>query len=287
MRSQIDMHTHSIASDGTFTPAKVAQKVQEAGLKAWALTDHDNVNGIAEAAMASDELGLEFVPGIEISAEFPRPGWMHVLGYFVDYEDAEFLKALEDLQESRRDRNPRIIAKLNELGLAITMEEVQEEAGGPGAQVGRPHFAAVMVAKGLVSSTQEAFDNYLAKGKPAYAEKRRLSAKESVELILSAGGIPVLAHPFSLMKDDGEPLAQVLKELEGYGLMGVEAHYPLHDPEFTQRLLDLAQELDLIVTGGSDFHGATKPEIQLGSGREDNLVLEYGLLDGLKLKRPQ
>ena len=283
MTSQIDLHSHSTASDGSLPPAQVAALAALTGLKAWALTDHDNVDGLAEADKAAQQLGVEFVPGVELSAEYPRPGSMHMLGYFVDYNDDSFCKTLEELKQHRRNRNPRIIAKLQELGMNITMEEVQEKAGGPEAQVGRPHFAAVLIEKGYATSTQEVFDKYLARGRPGYAEKRRLTPKESIDLIHSAGGLAVLAHPFSLDREEAQ-LKELVAELDDHDLDGIEVYYSKHDPQETQLYLDLAAEFDLAVTGGSDFHGGSKPDIELGHGKDGNLDLGYDLLEALKAR---
>jgi len=283
MTSEIDLHSHSTASDGSLPPAEVAKLAHKTGLRAWALTDHDNVAGLAEAAEAAKGLGVEFIPGVELSAEFPRPGSMHMLGYFVDYNDEKFRDTLEELKQHRRNRNPRIVTKLQELGMDITMEEVQAKAGGPDAQVGRPHFAAVLIEKGYATTTQEVFDKYLARGRPGYAEKRRLTPKESIDLIHAAGGLAVLAHPFSLERDEPQ-LRQLIAELTEAGLDGLEVHYSKHDQEETRLYLDLAQEFDLAVTGGSDFHGGSKPDIQLGHGKDGNLDLGYELVEGLKAR---
>ena len=283
MTSEIDLHSHSTASDGSLPPTQVAALAALTGLKAWALTDHDNVDGLAEADKAAQQLGVEFVPGVELSAEYPRPGSMHMLGYFVDYNDDSFCKTLEELKQHRRNRNPRIIAKLQELGMNITMEEVQEKAGGPEAQVGRPHFAAVLIEKGYAETTQEVFDKYLARGRPGYAEKRRLTPKESIDLIHSAGGLAVLAHPFSLDREEAQ-LKELVAELDDHDLDGIEVYYSKHDQEETQLYLDLAAEFDLAVTGGSDFHGASKPDIELGHGKDGNLDLGYDLLERLKAR---
>ncbi len=286
MTFTIDLHSHSTASDGSLPPAEVAALAKDAGLRAWALTDHDNVDGQAEAAAAAARLGVEYVPGLEISAEFPRPGSMHILGYYIDHTDPEFLTMLEELKQNRRNRNPRIVARLQELGLDITMEEVQAKAGGPGAQVGRPHFAAALIEKGHAATTQEAFDMYLARGRPGYAEKRRLTPRESIELIHRAGGLAVLAHPFTLGRDEVE-LRRLIRQMRGWGLDGLEVHYPRHTPEQTALYLALADEFELAITGGSDFHGAAKPDIRLGSGYNNNLSLDYGLVEGLKARLRQ
>ena len=277
----IDMHTHTTASDGSYSPRELVQMAGDIGLEALAVTDHDSLDGLPEALEAGKNLGLEVVKGIEISAEF-TPGTMHILGYDLDHSHEALNNKISTLQEARRTRNPRIISRLNDMGMDITMEEVTAAAGG--GQVGRPHFAKVMLEKGYIGTTKEAFNKYLAKGGPAYIEKFRLSPRESLELILEAGGLPVLAHPFSLKFDTEAGLESQIAELVEYGLVGLEVYYSEHTPEMSQSYLRLAKKYDLAPTGGSDFHGVTKGAIKLGTGKGD-LAVPYSLLAGLRSKR--
>lgn len=257
-----DLHAHTAASDGDLTPTELVALAVELGLGALGVTDHDTVGGLAEALAAAEAAGLPLAPGVEISAEF-SPGTMHILGYFVDHTNPRLLEALEDLRGGRDVRNRKIIRKLNELGMAVTYEEWRRAAGED--SVGRPQLARLLVHKGYVGDTQAAFDDYLAKGAPAYYDRLRLSAEESVKLILDAGGLPVLAHPY-LCKLDDSSLDLLVQRLKAAGLAGIEAFYSTHTKDRTSYYLELAGRYGLLVTGGSDFHGAAKPEVKLGTG---------------------
>ena len=244
----IDLHMHSTCSDGTFSPAGLVREVKAAGVTHMALTDHDTVAGLAEAREEAARQGVAFLGGLEISAEL-QPGTMHILGYGFDESSAHLQERLEHVRRARRERNPKIIAKLNALGFEIRMEEVAAKAGGE--VLGRPHFAQVLLDKGYVESTQEAFDKYLAKGKPAYMDKERLSPRESVSVIRAAGGVAVLAHPLQLKARNDEELEAIVKGLADAGLQGMECYYRNHTPEVTQKLLLLAKRFGLVATGGS------------------------------------
>jgi len=259
----IDLHTHSTASDGTYSPAELVRLAVREGLKALALTDHDTVEGLAEAEAEAERQGLAFVPGVEISVRFKGPGHCHILGYFVDPEVRDFRRTLKLLQQARAERNRKMVEKLRDLGIEITLEEVKGKAGG--GEIGRPHFAALLVEKGVVRRVEEAFEKYLKKGAPAYVPKARLSEEEAFSAIRCARGLAVLAHPWHLRLSP-EDLAEYVAELKDKGLAGIEAYYTDHSPEFTAFCLDLARRLDLVVTGGSDFHGRNKPDIRLGRG---------------------
>ncbi|MFH1137617.1 MAG: PHP domain-containing protein [Pseudomonadota bacterium] len=273
----IDLHTHTTASDGSFSPGRVVELALAAGLKAVGVTDHDSTDGLDEALAKGRDIGLEVVPGVEISAEF-QSGTMHVLGYYMDYREPEFKNRLTALQDGRRNRNPNIVCKLNGLGLELTMDEVRAESGG--GQVGRPHFARVLIRKGYVATTEEAFDLYLGKGRPAYVDKFRFFPREAVQMILQAGGLPVLAHP-STLKLSREGLEALVAELKAAGLVGLEAYYSTHSPEMIEDYLALCGRFDLVPTGGSDFHGESKKDISLGTGRGD-LAVPLDILQRLK-----
>jgi predicted metal-dependent phosphoesterase TrpH len=263
--SFVDLHCHSTASDGTCSPTEVVQLAKQAGLSALALTDHDTVAGVAEAAAAAKAVGIDFLPGIEISAEYPHPGTMHILGYGVD-PNSETLKSLTTTLIAGRDnRNPRIIAKLQELGVSITMDEVEKEAGGQ--VVGRPHIAAILFRKGYVSSIKEAFNKYLAQGAPAYFDKERLTPKQALSLIRQSGGLPVLAHAIQLRTDNDGQLDRVVKDLVDLGLAGIEVFHSDHNDEWIGKCEKLAAIYKLLKTGGSDFHGNNKAHIPLGVAR--------------------
>ena len=259
----VDLHSHSTASDGTFAPAEVARLARESGLSAWSLTDHDTVAGVAEAAAEAARLGVDFLPGIEISAEYPNPGTLHILGYGIDPLSPVLQELTRRLVEGRDNRNPRIIAKLNELGVAITMAEVEHEAGA-GAVIGRPHIAAILQRKGYVSSIKQAFDKYLAPGGLAYFDKERLTPRQSLDMIRQSGGLPVLAHPVQLRTTNDAQLERVIKDLKDLGLAGLEVIHSDHDAALIEKYSALADRFDLLKTGGSDFHGRNKKDIALG-----------------------
>ena len=273
----IDLHMHSTCSDGTFAPADLVAEAQGAGLTHMALTDHDTVAGLAEARAEADRRGIAFLGGLEISAEY-QPGTMHILGYGFDENDPSLIERLNYVQRCRAERNPKIVGRLNGLGMDLTMEEVASRAGGD--LVGRPHFAQVLLEKGYVGSRQEAFDLYLAKGKPAYVDKVRLSPEESVTAIRDAGGVAVLAHPKQLRIADPSALEDLVARLAAIGLGGLECHYRDHTEAETAFFLALASRHGLLVTGGSDFHGTNRPEIRLGTG-EGHLRVPMACWEGL------
>lgn len=256
----------------------MAQLAKRAGLSAWSLTDHDTVGGQEEAARVSAELGIDFVTGIEISAEFPYPGTLHLLGYGFNPRNSSIADMTGKLIEGRDNRNPKIIAKLQELNVAITMEEVEKEAGkdtNPQAVVGRPHIAAILVRKGYVSSVKEAFNKYLAQGGLAYFDKERLTPRRAIELIAQSGGVPVLAHPVQLRLPNDAELNTVIKNLVDMGLGGIEVIHSDHTKDHELKYEQLAKKYSLICTGGSDFHGTKKESIQLGYVDGKRIPREY------------
>ena len=269
----VDLHSHSTASDGTLAPSEVAKMALCAGLSGWALTDHDTIGGVAEAAEESVKLGIDFLPGIEISAEFPHPGTMHILGYGVDPQSPTLHDLTRQLIEGRDNRNPKIVKKLQELGVAITMEEVENEAGG--TVVGRPHIAAILHRKGYVTSIKNAFNEYLAPGGAAYFDKERLSPRRALEMIIDSGGIPVLAHPVQLRLESDEKLHSVLGELIDLGLAGLEVMHSDHTSDLVSKYIAVADRFGLLKTGGSDFHGGNKKDIEIGYARGQRVPREF------------
>jgi len=274
----IDLHTHSTASDGSYAPAEVVRLAKEGGLAAVALTDHDTIDGVAEAVAAGEKYGVEVIPGVEISARFPG-GSMHILGLYIDYTNGHLDERLAVLKRARAERNPQIIAKLNAMGIPISMAQVEAISGG--GQVGRPHIARALLEAGFVSNIQQAFDIYLRKGGKAYAGKFRFPQEEAIAMIRDVQGVPVLAHPFTLGLGSAFALRHLLLELKNLGLAGLEVYYSEHTPEQEALYLKLARELDLLITGGSDYHGANKPEITLGS-MPSQARLTYDLVTALK-----
>jgi len=279
---RIDLHIHSNASDGTFTPAEILDRAGRIGLGAIAITDHDTVDGVENALAAGIPPSIGFLTGVEISAAPPQsyshPGSFHILGYGFRPQDPQLKRELQTLQEARRNRNPRIVERLNQIGIPIRLEDVKSAAGA--GQIGRPHIAQCLMKQGVVTSIDEAFDRLLGTGKPAYVDKYRIECRRAIELIRVAGGLPVLAHPGLLSLADDRQLDLVVDELVSMGLKGLEVYYPGHTPEQTRRLLDLARLRELLVTGGSDFHGAIQPDIEMGIGR-GGLFVPYELYSKL------
>jgi hypothetical protein len=268
----IDLHIHSNASDGSLTPREILDQASRLGLGAVAITDHDTVSGAEEAFRAGVPAGLALLSGVEISASppegCPARGSFHILGYGIDLKNRPLNRTLDTLQRARSDRNPQIVARLRMLGIPISWEAVQERFGTEG-QLGRPHIAQMMVQEGWVGSFNEAFERFLGAGKPAYVDKYRIACSQAVTLIREAGGVPVLAHPGLLRIDHRVAFAPLLRDLKAMGIRGIEAHYPEHSPEFTRQCITLAQRHDLLLTGGTDFHGSLKPEVRMGFGRGD------------------
>jgi predicted metal-dependent phosphoesterase TrpH len=264
----IDLHVHSTASDGTLTPPEILEMAVQLGLRAISVTDHDTLSGSAAALANGIPRSLEFLAGIEISAAAPdgysSGGSVHVLGYGLDLADASLNKLLTVLQSSRENRNPQIIERLSAMGMEISMEELSPIVGG--AMAGRPHIAQLMVAKGLADSIDDAFDRFLGKNKPAYVEKYRVPMQAAIEAIKSAGGVAVLAHPHLNGVVDIDHFEPFLLRLKEMGLEGIEAIYPEHSETVTARYCQLALKHHLLITGGSDFHGAITPGIQMGIG---------------------
>jgi len=270
----IDLHIHSNASDGTFSPAQILDQALDSNLAAIAITDHDTISGSKEALRIGPPPEVKFLTGVEISANppasFPCSGSFHILGYAFDLEDTGLNQMLEELQQARKNRNPRILQTLNDLGFPMTMDEVESEMGD--GQMGRPHIAQVMIKKGYAKSINEVFDKYLGKDKAAYVDKFRMESDQAIELISSAGGIPVLAHPGLIEPTTDLPFENLIKTLTSTGLKGIEVYYPEHSPESVVEYIALADKYGLLMTGGTDFHGALKPDLKMGFGKGDFLV---------------
>lgn len=264
----IDLHLHSIGSDGSDTPEALVTAGVRAGLRALAITDHDTVAGVPsflETCLRERVLGLS---GIELSVDTPS-GSMHLLGYGIDPSAPSLALALRQVQEGRRSRNGKILERLHHLGISVSWEEVAGQSGG--GEVGRPHFARALMARGLADSVQDAFDRFLGRGRPAYVERFRLDPDAAIGLIRGAGGLPVVAHPFS-WESDYEVLSRRIEALLARGLGGIEAYHPDHDLERQVACLRLAKKLGLVVTGGSDYHGTCKPHVTIGRVRGHCIV---------------
>ncbi|GAB7053890.1 PHP domain-containing protein [Paenibacillus sp. YK5] len=251
MMSYADLHTHTLASDGTGSPSDNVRLASEAGLSAVAVTDHDTVGGLAEAQEAGLKYGIAVIPGVEISTVHNGQD-IHVLGYWIDEKDSLFLSRLADLRQVRDRRNEMMVARLQELGISITMEDVLKSVQASkkeGDTIGRPHIADALVRLGAADSMADAFNRYLAKGAAAYVNPPRITPFEAVRWIMEAGGAAVLAHPGLYGQDD------LIPQLAQAGMIGLEAYHSDHSPEQEEHYAALAQEHDLLITAGSDYHG--------------------------------
>ncbi len=248
----IELHAHSTCSDGMLSPEQLVAEARQMGVTTLALTDHDTTAGVARMQAAATAAGMRGIAGVEVSCEPPPDGTLHMLGYFVDPADAFLEEHLRWIREGRQARNEAIIQRLNQLGVRITMAEVRAYAAD--YIVARPHFAQCLIDKGYARHKRDAFERYLAKGKSAYVERRRLTAAAGIELIRRAGGVPVLAHPFTL-KLEREPLQVFVRGLVDSGLGGIECWYPEHSTALRRQYLKLAREFRIVPSGGSDFHG--------------------------------
>jgi 3',5'-nucleoside bisphosphate phosphatase len=274
----IDLHSHTNQSDGTCSPAQLVDDAVRVGVTTLAITDHDTLAGYDQALDAAAAAGLELVCGIELSTKL-RGHSVHLLGYFLNPNGlADFRKWVLDLQASRRERNVRLAARLRELGFDITIEEA--EARGRG-MTGRPHFAQIMLQKGYVSNIREAFDKYLDESAIGYVYRREPQFAESVQWIRNAGGIASLAHPVRV-KDD---VPALMPELRDAGLNAIEVYHSDHDAEHTTLYQGLATQYGMLVTGGSDYHGAVTPGVTLGSGLHGNLHIPEDLVERLRGSR--
>jgi predicted metal-dependent phosphoesterase TrpH len=281
----IDLHTHTNASDGSYTPAELVDAALNTGLEALAISDHDTFAGYDEAAPVAARDGLELIPGVELSTRMTstRDFNVHILGYFLNGPPSfAFRTWLENLVGSRRERNVKLVEKLQSMGIDITLPEV--EALGR-TITGRPHFARLLVRKGHAANTEAAFRDYLAESAPAYVQRRGPPLEIGIQQIAEGGGLPVLAHPVRLGVRNHAVEDELIGKMRDAGLRGIEAYHSDHPPEDVARYLKLAEKLDLAVTGGTDFHGSAKPDIALGTGLYGNVNVPYAVLERLKALR--
>jgi hypothetical protein len=273
-----DLHTHSTASDGTSSPAEVVRIAKRIGLRAVALTDHDTLDGVEEAAREAKHLGVEFVPGCEISLD-GVPGTFHMTGVDIDPSDPILRERLDFVRKGREGRNAEMVEKLSALGIPVTMQEVAAEAGGD--VVGRPHFARVLVKRGVVKDFKEAFDRFLGKGRAAYAERERLPLPEAIGAIHGAGGVAILAHPYTVAIADPAEYERWLREMADGGLDGIETVYTEHSAADERHYRELAGRCGLLESGGSDYHGENKANTEVGVGK-GALRIPYSFLEALR-----
>lgn len=286
--SLVDLHVHSNASDGSCSPEQIVSLALSLGLAAISITDHDTVDGTDEALRLCGGRNIRCISGVEISAAppegFPAPGSIHILGYGFSVDDAPLSKVLTLLQGARHQRNTRILERLDSLGIHFTQADVDGQTL-PGHPAGRPHIAKLLIRDGYAKDIDDAFERFLGYGKPAYVDKYRVPCDEAVALIRNAGGVPVLAHPGLIAKgvveDHPAFLKDLIRVLADVGIMGLEVLYPEHDDDMRALLSELASELSLLTTGGSDFHGNAKPEVSLGTGTGD-LRVPFSLFTALE-----
>jgi len=274
----VDLHVHTTASDGDLAPAQCVDEAARLGLAAIAVTDHDTVAGNAEALARGAEVGIEVAPGVEISVDHPTLT-VHLLGYYPEPAAGGFRAMLDGLQHHREERNPRILARLAELGCPVDAAEVMAIAGE--GVVGRPHIAAAMIRRRYVATLNEAFDRYLAKGAPAYVGREKPTPEAAIAALLAARAVPVLAHPGAMGARSIEEVEALVARLADAGLRGIEALYHACTRPQTEAYTRLARRHGLLVTGGTDFHSADRPGVPMG-GRADGLCLPYELLARVK-----
>jgi 3',5'-nucleoside bisphosphate phosphatase len=272
----IDLHIHSTFSDGSMSPTELVEYAYRQGLAAISITDHDTIDGIKEAACAGKRLGVEVVEGLELSIKH-RGKELHLLGYLFKTDENALHLALQRLQAARLDRNSRILTKLDDLGVKIELSDLEKVSGH--GQCGRPHIAQLLIQKGVVKNMDEAFEKYLASGGSAYAQRQVLQAGEAIAMIKNAGGLAVLAHPQQLEKS-GQDVGTLIGVLRAEGLDGVEVYYPTHSRHFKKKLIALAKKHDLLITGGSDYHGSIRPGTTLAGGK--NCSVSIQLLEEMK-----
>lgn len=277
----IDLHIHTTASDGTDPPRAAVEKAASLGLAAVSITDHDSVSGVPEAMRAGAELGVEVVPGIEVSSDY-RDNNVHILGYFIDPAAPELRPVLDWVKTERDERNEKIAAMFERDGFDISLAQLREEY--PDSVLGRPHFCEHLMRKGYISSVKEGFEKFLGEGKPYYLPKRRISIAKAVETIVAAGGVPVLAHPMQYHYPEPE-LIELIETAKALGIRALEAYYSEFSAEQTAWLLHAAEKYGMGVSGGSDYHGTRKTHISMGTGC-GNLAIPYSGLEELrKLRR--
>ena len=269
MQTYVDLHLHSTASDGTRSPFKLVKLAAERKISIIAITDHDTFDGIPHGMEAADSMGITMIPGVELSVDLEEKGLTaHLLGYFPGSDPEGLIsrstplgQAITFVQGGRERRNPRILEKLSQIGIHVDMDSLKHIACGN--VIGRPHIAEALIAGGYVGNFREAFDRFLAKGKPAYVDRDRLPVLEAVRLIADADGLPVMAHPGYIQMEPNE-LKLFFGRMKNYGLAGIEGYYPSHSTSFTGLLKEFASRFDLVLTGGTDYHGRKQDAFPLG-----------------------
>ena len=282
----IDLHSHTNESDGTLTPFELVHLAKQIGLDALAITDHDTFTGYETALPEAQRIGLDLVRGIELNTRLHLPDGnsrsLHLLGYFPsEAPSAEFLDWLKEEQGDRRDRNRKLVQSLQAQGVNITLDEVETKGR---SLAGRPHFARILIDKGYVRDHNEAFTKYIGEDAPAYVERESQTTEEAIQKVRSGGGSAVVAHPIRLSLSAAME-RPTMERLRAAGLNGLEVYHSEHSPDLQIHYRRLAEELDLLPTGGSDFHGAVKPHVSLGTGTDDNIRVPRAFLDQMRQER--
>lgn len=276
MTRMIDLHVHTTASDGTFTPSDVVLLAKKAGLTAMAVTDHDTISGVEEAVNKAKEVGLELVPGVEISVGDTED--VHIVGLFIDYKDTNLLKVMDTLKSYRRHRNEEMISNIRKEGFDISYEVIEKSMDTN--NLGRLHIAYYMQKMGMVNDYRRVFKKYLIPGTKTYVPMNQLSEEEGIDAILKSGGIPVLAH-INYLKQNDLDTENTVKRLMGYGLKGIEVFYSGYNRHIENLAHRISEKYNLIKSGGTDFHGTRRPGVYLGTGR-GNLCVPYEFLEDIK-----
>jgi predicted metal-dependent phosphoesterase TrpH len=275
----IDLHIHTTASDGVYSPFQILKMASEFSLEAISITDHDTIEGSKEAFECHDNKFLELLTGVEISTSAPKSfnieESVHILGYRIDLNDKALESELVLLRNSRKNRNPLMVEKLKELGFDISMESLEKFSGD--VQIGRAHIGRYLFEKGYVNSVEKAFEKYIGKGKPCYTDKYKIPVEKAVKAIKAAGGVPVIAHPGLIKNYEKKDFRLFLEFLKENGLDGIEVFYPAHNQSLRSFFYNEAKRLELIATGGSDFHGYKNEGLILGRGRNNNINIPYSV----------
>lgn len=279
----IDLHLHTTASDGEYNPKDVIKLAKENGVDTVAIADHDTVAGLEEAIEEGKKIGVEVISAVELNANVEK-GKMHILGYYMDYKDAEFVKAMESLKKDREDRNNEFIDEFHKQNVNITLEQVKKYAIG--SIIAKPHFARALYDNGYIKDIEEAYTNYFNVPPMKNIKRQSITPKQAIELIKNAGGISVIAHPVTLKLDDNE-LDEKIKELKKYGLDGMECYNNIHTKEDIAKLKEIANKNNMLITAGSDFHGPiTTPGVIIGRGKDDNIIADIpDMLEKMKNKK--
>ena len=276
----IDLHVHTTASDGEYNPKDVIKMAKENNVETIAIADHDTVAGLEEAIEEGEKIGVEVIPAIELNAKVEK-GKMHILGYYMDYKDKDFMQAMETLRKDREDRNMEFIEEFHKQNVNITLDQVKKYAIG--RIIAKPHFARALYDNGYINDIEEAYTNYFNVPPMKNIKRQSITPKQAIDLIKNAGGIAVIAHPVTLKLNDDE-LNKEIKELKSYGLDGIECYNNIHTKEDINKLKKIANENDMLITAGSDFHGPiTTPGVIIGRGKDDNIITDIpDMLDKIK-----